>query len=1064
MLDHPDKERGPIADIQLFRALSVSLATALGAQVLLAVGLFGLLGPLTGLAGHSVPVAFLLTAAAFFPTVLAYAELSARTPGPGGSYHLVAASLPGVGAFLTGWGALLGLVSVGAILALMGGACLVAALNLLLPTLSLSPSLLALPIVLLVTLINLRGRRISRRLQGYFVAGVMALLLLLAAASLLQEVPERLIPEAVSSGPSWLIGAGVLIASLWSVEVIASIREEMRRPHHSAPRAFLIVTGLTGVLGAVVGFAASRWMQAGQFASSPAVLLAWAASLGGTWGWWLACGLGLVLSLVALNRVAITAVRQVHTQGREGYLPPPLTRIPEGRRSPVWAVMLLGAAMMGFALWGDLVALARLSGVCLLITGSLVNLAAILGRNDSGKTGGPFALPLHPFVPLLGIVVNLALLFAFSAASLVWGGVWMLAGTVLYFLYARRLRMAVQEGTTVFREEGHPKGATGYRVLVPINDPDEAAVLLNLAATLARHQEGEIVLLQVVQVPEQVTAAAGRRWAQRRLEALSGAADQVQGVPVRPVIRLARDVPRAILGTAKEEDCSLIVMGWRGPTVARQTELGPVLGPVLNEAPCNVIVVKGRELKEIQRVLVPTAGGPHAPLAAKIGLTLIQESGGQLTLLNVVPSDRESKSAIEEAHRRIAQTTANLGSLATVTVRVDVAPDPVDGIVAAAEEHDLILLGATEESILDQVLFGRFPEKVAGRTRKPVAIVKRYRGLTQTWARKTWQTLYRLFPTLDREAQAALLTQLHRGARAGQNYYILTFLSAVIAALGLLQNSAAVIIGAMLVAPLMTPILSLSLGVVLGDIRLLRVAAESVVKGVLVAVGVAMLLTFVLPAAAVTPEIAARTEPTLLDLVVALASGAAGAYALAREEVAAALPGVAIAAALMPPICTIGAGLALRQPGVSGGATLLFLTNLVAISAAGSLIFLLLGIRPKIYQRQRRALLQRGLTFSLLLLLVLAVPLGLLLARSAAEVQRGWRLESILRNQLGGAEVISLDQRLEDGTVFVRATVYALEAPSRQEIEVVQQQMDDALGRPVTLRLTVVPVAEFTVP
>jgi uncharacterized membrane protein len=180
--------------------------------------------------------------------------------------------------------------------------------------------------------------------------------------------------------------------------------------------------------------------------------------------------------------------------------------------------------------------------------------------------------------------------------------------------------------------------------------------------------------------------------------------------------------------------------------------------------------------------------------------------------------------------------------------------------------------------------------------------------------------------------------------------------------------------------------------------------------------------------------------------------------------VAAALPGVAIAAALMPPICAIGTGLALRQPEVAGGAGLLFLTNLVAIGVAAALIFLLLGIRPKIHQRERRALLQQGLTLSLILLIVIAVPLGLLLARSAQEVWRGWTLGSTLRSQLGGAEVIELAHTLDEGTVRVKATVYALEAPTQEEIQVIQRQLEEVLRKPVILRLTVVPVAEFTVP
>ncbi|UCC63860.1 MAG: APC family permease, partial [Anaerolineae bacterium] len=147
MPDSTGKEDQTQADIQFFRALTAYPATALGVEISIALGLLALLGLSIGLAGKSAPGAYLLTAFALFPTVLTYAELAARTPGPGGSFRLVVPTLPGLGAFLTGWASLLGQVSAGAILALTGATYLAAVLATLLPTLSLPPQLIAIPIV-----------------------------------------------------------------------------------------------------------------------------------------------------------------------------------------------------------------------------------------------------------------------------------------------------------------------------------------------------------------------------------------------------------------------------------------------------------------------------------------------------------------------------------------------------------------------------------------------------------------------------------------------------------------------------------------------------------------------------------------------------------------------------------------------------------------------------------------------------------------------------------------------------------------------------------------------------
>ena len=205
------------------------------------------------------------------------------------------------------------------------------------------------------------------------------------------------------------------------------------------------------------------------------------------------------------------------------------------------------------------------------------------------------------------------------------------------------------------------------------------------------------------------------------------------------------------------------------------------------------------------------------------------------------------------------------------------------------------------------------------------------------------------------------------------DFFVLIVLSSTIATLGLLQNSAAVIIGAMLVAPLMSPILAIAMGMVLGEFRVLRTAFEATLKGVLLAIFVAMIMTFISPIEADTLEIVVRTTPNVLDLVIALASGAAAGYAISRQELSAALPGVAIAAALVPPLGVVGYGIATSQLQIASGALLLFTTNLIAIVFAASLIFLALGFHPT---HAGVGGLVRGLQITSLFLVIILLVLG----------------------------------------------------------------------------------------
>ncbi|MCG6134784.1 MAG: DUF389 domain-containing protein [Nostoc sp. LLA-1] len=185
------------------------------------------------------------------------------------------------------------------------------------------------------------------------------------------------------------------------------------------------------------------------------------------------------------------------------------------------------------------------------------------------------------------------------------------------------------------------------------------------------------------------------------------------------------------------------------------------------------------------------------------------------------------------------------------------------------------------------------------------------------------------------------------------SYWIQVLLSAGIATLGLVLNSPAVIIGAMLISPLMGGILANGLALAAGDVILAMRALINLILSCLVAIVFAMILVSLLPFKEVTSEILARTRPNILDLVVALFSGAVGSVAICKEPkgVATSIPGVAIAVALMPPLCVVGYGMGIALNvnftngfRIASGGGLLFFTNLVAITFTAMLVFLGLHI------------------------------------------------------------------------------------------------------------------------
>lgn len=212
------------------------------------------------------------------------------------------------------------------------------------------------------------------------------------------------------------------------------------------------------------------------------------------------------------------------------------------------------------------------------------------------------------------------------------------------------------------------------------------------------------------------------------------------------------------------------------------------------------------------------------------------------------------------------------------------------------------------------------------------------------------------------------------------HYAFMTVMSAGIAVLGLLLSSPAVVIGAMLISPLMGPILALGFGLATFDFEEIRRSLVALGLGILLAVAFCALIVVLSPLQTVTDEIAARTRPNLFDLLVALFSGLAGAYAMIRGRQGA-IVGVAIATAIMPPLATVGFGLATGNWTVFWGAALLFFTNLMVIALAGAIMARFYRFGHDLSPRQTR--LQASLI--VVTLLALGVPLGLTLKSIAWE-------------------------------------------------------------------------------
>jgi len=194
--------------------------------------------------------------------------------------------------------------------------------------------------------------------------------------------------------------------------------------------------------------------------------------------------------------------------------------------------------------------------------------------------------------------------------------------------------------------------------------------------------------------------------------------------------------------------------------------------------------------------------------------------------------------------------------------------------------------------------------------------------------------------TREKKKRAA---ELIESSKLTYSFYLMLILSSVIVSLGLLLDNIPVIIGGMLITPLLSPLLTLALGIVVVDKKVMWWSIKIIVKSIGIILIVSLIMTIIAPEKVITEEISSKSFVNLTFFYVAIASGVAAAFAWARKELSAILPGVAIAVALLPPIATISIGVGMLNPGIIIGALQSAVANLIGIIVSAVLVFSLLG-------------------------------------------------------------------------------------------------------------------------
>ncbi len=298
-----------------------------------------------------------------------------------------------------------------------------------------------------------------------------------------------------------------------------------------------------------------------------------------------------------------------------------------------------------------------------------------------------------------------------------------------------------------------------------------------------------------------------------------------------------------------------------------------------------------------------------------------------------------------------------------------------------------------------------------------------------------------------------VIEEISYGSEPKVSFYALLTTASLIASFGLIANSTAVIIGAMLVSPLMTPIIGISLALVRGDTTLLGRAIRAEALGVVLSVSIAAILGLFPLALQVTPEMLSRTEPNLMDLLVAVLAGFAGTYALIDSRLSPALPGVAIATAIVPPLANSGLCLAMGAYLGAWGSFLLFFANFLAILLVSSATFIAAGMAPKIHWADRWDLARRFGMAGVGFILVAA-----LLTHTLVKIVRDRYLSNAVKTEISAAfsrfpstSLVSTIQQEYQDKLYVLATVRTPKVIDPNQVKVIQDNLSRRLDTPTEL-------------
>ncbi len=747
-------------EITLSRTLGLVDITMIGVGAMIGAGIFVLTGIAAGEAGPALVLAFLLNGIVTTFTALSYAELGSCFPEAGGGYLWVKEGLGGTQGFLAGWMSWFAHAVACSLYGLGFGRFAVEVIGLFAPGIHENATLWTLVfmtiIVILFAFINFRGAS-ETGLVGNIVTIakviILGVFIIFGLAAMIKRpdlnvFTESFMPHGIAGV---FVAMGLTFIAFEGYEIIAQSGEEVKNPKRNIPRAIflsLIIVVIIYILVAVVAIGAVTvpasagdipvWDYLAQ-AKEVAIVRAAEQIMGG-WGGILILISGLASTMSALNATIYSSSRVSFAMGRDHNLPEVFGRIHPKMKTPYWAVAISAVLIISMALSLPIDEVAKAADVMFLFMFAQVNITLMTLRRRRPDLDRGYLVPFFPWPAIIGIVTNMALAIFLAVETGRVGiltVVWIAGGMMLYWGYFRNKEESEKPQEIVHEEA---LATVNYSVLVPVANVEQATQLGKFGSLLAKAHNGEVLALNVVKVPPSLTLSDGRlflREGRPPLEEVIGQARELD-VPVHTMIRLGRSISDAIMKTVAETSSDFLFFGWPGTSETSDRLFGSVIDYVIANPPANMGIVRVRPFAQLNRILVPVAGGPNGRLALSLAASLAQSASEetQIILLHVMLAGADQNAATARAERAFRQASNNT-VYPHIEKRMVTAETPLTGILEEAEKCDLVIIGATKEPLFRNLLMGNVAHQVVEQTTKPTIVVKQQSSIVASMLRET---------------------------------------------------------------------------------------------------------------------------------------------------------------------------------------------------------------------------------------------------------------------------------------------------------------------------------------